>query len=237
MIIDALEAVAKQNYSIKYDLTERLKECLVYELENKWELCFICYEIKEEKEWEKKGYQNLRQYLDYINSSGFSIKQKAFYDYASVWKLILDFDIKKDDFMESGFYKLRELVKFRDIVTRDEMFDLIAKLPYMSVRDLKKKRKAILKIEEDYNNTNYQYEYLSDSDIMEMTGQNIEVSNDSMEKKEDIKIYMFFPYKEEIDVVERALKIAEDLCEQKFHTAAFVFMCRKFVEFYERGLV
>lgn len=85
----------KQELTNPMDLTDNLKTCLTNEQENKWNLCSICHEIIIEKEWEKRGFQNLRQYLNYINGSGYQIKLKTFYDYVNVNRLILKFRITK----------------------------------------------------------------------------------------------------------------------------------------------
>lgn len=144
MIVNALAAIYNQNYSIQPTLTEKLQECLRDEQDNKWELCSICYEIKNQEEWKKLGFQSLKAYIDELRTNGYHIYQKTFSEFVRVRDFILKFNIEKDFFMRVGFYKFRELVTLMDYITYDEMLDFISKLSFISVRELRRIKNEIL---------------------------------------------------------------------------------------------
>lgn len=254
MIVEALkdlEAILKQNYSPKPDLTERLKQCLYYEQDNKWELCTVCHEIKHQREWERQGYKTLRQYLNDLRATGYQINQKTFSEFVRIRELILRHNIQREFFLEVGYSKFRELLKFMDKVTNDQMLDLITKLPFMSVRELRRKKNELLGTEKISNKDNYEYtkESISDEDVEKLTGGNYiekmkgedatcEDTSWGVEYAPNMKFYSFDAFGNEISIVEKALNISKKLSEiQQNKSAYFVFVFQKFVELYEKGLI
>ncbi|GAQ95145.1 hypothetical protein TAGGR_229 [Thermodesulfovibrio aggregans] len=227
----------KKELTNPMDLTENLKTCLTNEQENKWNLCSICHEIILEKEWENKGFQNLRQYLNELNAYGYHIKLKTFYDYVNVNRLILKFGIKKSDFMKVGFYKLRELCYLVEKVNEEKIAELLSKLPYLSVKQIKRIKNEILNPERSVKNEDSRFE-VSEGDIRELERMHEEENDSSGQNVKHEKFYyLSYPHENEAETVEKALNIARELTGNDYDSALFLYICEKFIYFYEKGLL
>ncbi|MCM8807980.1 MAG: hypothetical protein NC926_08610 [Candidatus Omnitrophica bacterium] len=230
----------KQQFTNPMDLTEKLKTCLGNEQENKWNLCSICHEIIIEKEWKNKRFNSLRQYLNELSAHGYHIKLKTFYDYVNVNRLIIKFDIQKSDFMKIGFYKLREISYIVKKVDEEKIAELLSKLPYLSVKEIKRIKNEILYPERSVKNEDREFE-VSEEDIRELERMHEEEEEkyNSIQNEQHEKFYYLYCTNEnEAETVEKALNIAKKLTGKDYDsTFLFLYICEKFIYFYEKELI
>lgn len=139
--------------------------------------------------------------------------------------------------MKVGFYKLRELCYLVEKVDKEKIAELLSKLPYLSVKQIKRIKNQILYPERSFKNEDKDFE-VSEEDIRELERMHEEENDSSGQSEKHEKFYyLYYPQEHEAETVEKALNIAKELTGNDYDSAVFLYICEKFIYFYEKGLL
>lgn len=206
--------------------TETLKELLRGQERSKSQIAIICYEIMEEEEWRKEGYESLKEYINAVGNE-FDFPYPTFIGYAEVGKFIKQKGLTDEEVEEYGFTKIREsiiLSKFN----KEDIRAILEKAKDMSIREY---RDQILNKYREFKEKEQKVVNLDDVEVepppqppSQMLPETEYIEKEEHVSKRDMSIILTYPEDIYNDIVQPAIDIAEEISGYTDRTKVFLFI-------------